>query len=236
MKVTTIMNIEVSSICNNKCPYCPAPKQSELRPVGLMSMETFHKVMDWVRYFVEKGTQKELNLFGIGEPTLNPNLVEMVRIARKNLPYNLPVHTNTNGNTMTDELASQLKDAGITHVDVTGHDALKAAMAIRYLRKYRIFGVLSADFMLTPNNWAGQVDWPTTDYSDFFKTPVPCVYPCPWINRGQVMVMWDGRVTRCCLDASARGLLGTIDNDVANMNVTKFGLCDKCHHFSEVLR
>ena len=67
MKVTTINSIEISSICNNACQYCPAVKQNIYRDVGFMSMEVFIKALEFIKYFVQQGTQKELNLFGIGE-------------------------------------------------------------------------------------------------------------------------------------------------------------------------
>jgi hypothetical protein len=186
-----------------------------------MTMDVFRQTMKWIDFFVAQGTQTELNLFGIGEPTLNPHFVEMVKEARRHLPAYLPLQTNTNGNKMTDELAGALKIAGIAHVDVTGHNPYTAAKAIKCLKKYGIFGTLSVDFMLTPNNWAGQVEWFPADYKLW----------CGWIGRGQVMVMWDGRVTTCCIDSRAKGVVGTVyDEKLNEVMLKKWELCDKCHH------
>lgn len=217
--VTCIDHLETSSICDNSCEYCPARLQSAHRPVGYMTMETFEKAMKWVDYCVARNTQTQLNLYGIGEPLLNPRIVEMTRIARKRLPTHIPLHLNTNGNNLTDALAMDLRDAGITSIDVTGHKPRVAAKAIHILRKYNIFGVLSVDFILHPNAWAGQVDWPCYDSTGI----------CPWLKLGRVFVMWDGRVTQCTLDAFGRGILGSLADKPSDIKITRFALCEKCH-------
>ena len=141
MKISTINSIETSSLCDRKCQYCPARLQGEHRQTGLMTMETFEATLLWVRHFSVKGTQRELNLFGVGEPTLNPMLPEMISKARAVMPLRLPVHINTNGHwidtstTLITEAeldyAKRLKGTGIDHIDITGHDAFRTAKAIR---------------------------------------------------------------------------------------------------------
>jgi len=218
--VTTINSIEVSSLCNNKCPYCPAPEQHKWREVGNMSMEIFQKAIEWVAHYCKQGTQRELNLFGIGEPTLNPDLAEMVKFARNKLPIRQIIHTNTNGKLMTEELARKIKNAGITGIDITYHgDPYVTARTIELFRNLGISGQLSVDPVTRPNNWAGQVDW--------FESPVE--YICPWLNRGQVMVMSDGDVVTCCIDTHKKGLLGTIWDDLTKFRLEPYELCAKCH-------
>lgn len=231
MKISTINSIEVSSICDRKCPYCPAKDQHLHRKTGLMTMETFEKALSWVLHFSRKGTQQELNLFGVGEPTINPLLPQMIERARKVLPLRQALHINTNGHwidTETTEITEKeegyargLRRAGISHIDITGHDPFKTAKMIRIFRQVGIPGTLSFDYITAPNNWAGQVDWFSPEYE---------AGPCPWITRGQAMIMSDGKVTRCCIDAFGRGILGTVDDDLAKMDVTAFGLCETCHH------
>ena len=224
MKITTINSIEVSSLCNLKCRYCPASVQGMHRKTGLMSAEVFEKAIDWALYFARKGTQRELNLFGIGEPCLHPDLAKYVELARKALPFKQALHLNTNGVAMTRDLAIKLKNAGINHIDITGHDAYHAAKTIRIFREVGIGGQMSFDFITAPNNWAGQVDWFAPDYHK--------QWPCPWIGNGQVMIMSDGWVTRCCIDAFGTGVMGTVFDDLAAMEVTPFALCRSCHHIS----
>jgi len=183
-------------------------------------MEIFEQAINWVKHFCRQGTQLEVNLFGVGESTMNPNLVKMVEYARNRLPIRQKLHLNTNGILMTPELAKELKKARISEIDVTYHgNARVTANTIRILMAEGIAGQLSVDPVTRPNNWAGQVDWLEPDYS----------YPCPWLGRGQAMVMSDGNVTRCCIDAFATGLMGTIFDDLTEMVIESFDLCYSCH-------
>jgi hypothetical protein len=224
MKITTINTIETSSLCDNSCEYCPASIQGEHRQVGLMEWDMFKQAIDWVLHFCKQRTQHELNLFGIGEPTLNPELVKMVSYARNRLPFRQKIHLNTNGNNMTYDLARDLQKSGITSIDITGHDARSAAETIRIFRQLGIPGQLSMDFMVKPNNWAGQVDWFEPDYH---KVPG---MDCPWIGKGQAMVMSNGDITNCCIDAFASGVFTHVSEDIAQKEIQPFKLCHACHH------
>ena len=219
-KITTINTIEVSALCDNICPYCPAPTQHEHRPVGLMDINTFIKAVQWVKHFDDEGTQQELNLHGVGEPTLNKDLVEMIRLARAAAP-DIVINFNTNGNRMTPELAEACRDAGITSINVTAHKAESTMRAVKAIKGAGLQCHANADFAMNPNNWGGQVAWTeTVDYKLW----------CNWLDKGQVMVMWDGRVTRCCLDAFGQGVFAHIDDDLRGLEVTTFALCETCHH------
>ncbi len=228
MKTTTINTIELSSLCDNQCSYCPAPLQSERREVGTMKRNVFEQAIKWVKHFCNEGTQLELNLFGVGEPLLHPHLVDFVQYARYALPFRQDLHLNTNGNRMTLELAKDLKAAGITAIDITAHNARAAAKTIRFFKEAGIHGRISLDFITAPNNWAGQVDWFAPDYH---KTPVP-ENICPWLARGQIMVMSNGDLTNCCIDAFAQGVFGTVFDDLAQFEIKEMPLCAKCHHLT----
>ena len=60
MKLSSVNIVEVSSLGDNKCAYCPAPIQHQWRPTGNMTLETFERAVDWVRYFVNQRTQTDL--------------------------------------------------------------------------------------------------------------------------------------------------------------------------------
>lgn len=219
MTPKTINSIEISSICDNKCPYCPAPTQMEYRTIGNMSLKTFKKALYWVEHFIKQGTQRELNLHGIGEPTLNPDLVEMIRLAREATPG--PINFNTNGNHMTEALALECKLAGISTINVTGHNPRMTMEAIKAIKKADIPVFSNQDFATAPNNWGGLVEWtPTVDYT----------LRCNWLFEGQVFIMWDGRITRCCLDAKGDGVYTNVDADIRGFEITPFSLCKNCHH------
>lgn len=233
-KIGSIKNLEVSSLCQLSCPYCPCKDQGEHREVGFMSDETFDRCLFWLQRFVRAGTQRELNLFGVGEPLLHPRYLEMVAAVRRVLPR-LPgnrLMANTNGHLVTEELVRGLFAAGIDKIDITDHDNAKVSMmAIRAFRAVtgqphpsqdlRSKWGYSRDSITNPNNWGGLVDWTPSVQT--------ARYVCPWLKDGCVMFMSDGRVTRCCQDAFARGILGTVWDDLDAIDHTPFVQCVKCH-------
>jgi hypothetical protein len=220
-KIGSIKNLEIASVCQLSCPYCPQRDQHEHRETGLMTDEVFDRSMFWLRKFVRAGTQKELNLFGVGEPLLHPKVVEFAAAARREMPRYLTLRMNTNGILVTEEIVRGLMDAGIDVIDITDHDAKTSMLAIRVFRSAGIKFGYSRDAITNPNNWGGLVDWtPSVQYQR---------YICPWLTDGCVMVMSDGNVTRCCQDAFARGILGTVWDDLDTIEHTPFVQCHTCH-------
>jgi len=220
--ITSITNIELSSLCNNKCPYCPNQVQGNYRDVGLMTLDIYERTLYWLDKLVEQGTQLEqLNLFGIGEPTMNPALPRMIRMAREVFPNPGILHFNTNGKLMTEDLAIACRDAGITSIDITAHDAKSTAKTVKIFRKAHIKFNWNIDYAVYPNNWAGQINW--TDNVDYEMN-------CPWLGRGEVMIMSNGDITTCCLDAFGYGIVGNVYQDMFKMRLKPFKLCATCHH------
>ena len=218
MKINTVNTIEVSSVCNLACIYCPVRLQAKYRKVGLMSLETFQKCMLWVDECVRRGTQKEVNIFGLGEPLLNPDLVEMVQIARQHIGTRR-LRFSTNGILLTPELAHELKEAGITDIGVSGHDPYHSAKAVQILRAEGIFDCLDQSAILTPHSWAGRVSW--------FES---VRYPCPWV-KGMCAIQWEGSISVCCMDAFAEGIIGQVDNinRFDEVDMKPYLRCQKCH-------
>jgi hypothetical protein len=228
MKIKTINTIELSSICDNKCAYCPAPVQGQRREIGYMDEATFKAAIDWVLVFARAGTQLELNLFGVGESLLNPNVVDFVAYARRQLPFGQKIHISTNGNNVTKEGLISLERAGISSIDITDHKPKTTAAALRAFRAagpsvQKLLRHISRDFVYSPNNWARQIDWFEPDDA-YPKTP------CPWLQRGQIMVMSNGDLTTCCIDAFAEGKFGTIADDLSTLEMRAHELCRHCHH------
>ena len=74
--------IEISGKCNAQCKYCPSGKKTgEQR--GMMSPETFERVLDKLISYGIIGEESQIDLFWWGEPLLNPNLNAIIEIAQK---------------------------------------------------------------------------------------------------------------------------------------------------------
>ena len=219
MKVTTINSIEISSMCNNTCEYCPAAVQGRYRKTGFMTMEIFNKALEFVKYFNEQGTQKELNLFGVGESLMNPLFPIMLKKAFEVEPMIRPLHLNTNGRFVTKELV-ELFNLYLNHLDITAHNPRDTIVAYRLCKDQKFKLGFSADFWIHPNDWAGQVDWFKSEKS----------YPCPWLRNGQAWIMSDGNISTCCFDAFAQGVIGNVfESKPEKLEVKPYKLCTTCH-------
>lgn len=214
--ITSLHQIELTSECNLRCVYCTHAKMP--RPKQHMAWIAYRKALEWVEYFVAKGTQGELNLAGIGESTLHPFFVEMVAAARHTLGPTGQIAIATNGLLVTEEMAQALQPYN-PRIWVSLHRPEKAGLAVEILKKYALYNGASADPSIAATNWAGQVDWHVSAASG----------PCDWLTRGWVMAMADGRVTTCCLDSTGSGVVATLDDDPASVTVKPYDLCSSCH-------
>lgn len=106
-----IFEVEVSSLCNVHCRYCPR----ELIPEsGLMSRETFSRLLDGLTL----GGMDSVSFVGMGEPTLHPRLSEFVRMVKARFPK---THTwvTTNGTNLTVKTLPPLLAAGLDTLDIS---------------------------------------------------------------------------------------------------------------------
>ena len=96
--------IEPTNRCNLACVMCPNAsfEESEL---GFMDLDLYRAIVDESAGFVY-----DINLHHRGEPTLHPELPEMVRIAKTR---NIQVKLHTNGTALTEKMSSRLIDAGL---------------------------------------------------------------------------------------------------------------------------
>lgn len=101
------LQIETTSTCQAKCVFCPYPKMG--RAGGLMGRGLFEKIID-------EATSIQLIsgyvLNGLGEPTLDPHLVERVAYIKKRAPGH-EVAIYSNGIAMRDSLFERLAEAGL---------------------------------------------------------------------------------------------------------------------------
>lgn len=223
--IKQIHQIEVTSRCNLRCVYCPSPNLG--RPKVDITDQQFEAAIEWTLYYQRQGTQGELNLAGIGESTLHPKFVEYVKYARGILGPKQRLLIATNGLLLTDELCAQLQPYNL-RIWVSMHRPEKAVYAIEAAKKYGLFESAAVDAATNPVDWAGQVDWPVDQRLTDTKRP------CDWLRNGMVMVMADGRITSCCLDASGVGVVGTIEDDLTTLQTKPYKLCETCYFSSDV--
>ena len=214
--VKWIHQIEITSRCNLRCKYCTHPKMKRAKVD--MTEDMFRRTIDVCHELqMRHGKQRELNLAGIGESTMHPQLAEFMGMAKSKMPWVTPILA-TNGVTMTAEVSAAIKQYK-PMVWVSLHRPEVAAKAVNVLRADGIYSGASTDPSLSSVNWAGQVDWPVTAARQ----------QCDWTYFSKVMVMSDGRVTRCCFDAEGQGILADTPEGALTAEHSAFRLCDTCH-------
>lgn len=224
MKVSWFKQIELSSRCNLACPYCPHATMQ--RPKLDMSEETFARVLVWLRHFVAFGDQElqgDLSLHGLGESTLHPGFVPLVRRIREVYPGVLIL--STNGTKLTMETCAALRELGPVRVDVSLHQPARAVHGVMAAKMTGILGTATSYAATDPMNWAGRVNW----YS------LPSDEPCPWLETGGAAVCADGRIVTCCLDADGESTIGSVFlgpglGQGAALESKPWKACKTCHH------
>jgi 8-amino-3,8-dideoxy-alpha-D-manno-octulosonate transaminase len=128
------VNIETTSQCNIKCPYCPVNVVERGR--HLMEDWLFRKIIDEL---AEIGFKGRVSPHFYGEPLLDTRLPELCAYVRARLPpVNIVIHTN--GMRLTKQVFRDLIDHGVTGFLVTNHLGLATTQIGRLLA-----GVSKAD-------------------------------------------------------------------------------------------
>lgn len=223
----SIHQIELSTHCNLWCRYCPYPQQETLRNQPKMHMErrVFERALDWAETLNDRRDpdRAELSLTGIGEALLHPDFVAFVALARKRLPVH-PIVFSTNGLLLTDEICERLAPYHV-RVCVSMHRPERAGPAITAAKRHGIFLVANHSPASQAMDWAGQISVP-------WKSAPPIT--CEYLKSGWGVVLVDGRITTCCIDASGAGVVGHVDDPIESLTkpgtgLKPYSLCGPCH-------
>ncbi|HVI51603.1 MAG TPA: radical SAM/SPASM domain-containing protein [Candidatus Sulfotelmatobacter sp.] len=107
--------IETTNICNFKCKYCPESFDNYEQISGgysRMSLEEFERVCDQI---AEIGQLKTLNFYMMGEPFVNKQLPEFIKVARrKNISEKIIV--TSNGSLIDENLAEQILETDLDYL------------------------------------------------------------------------------------------------------------------------
>ena len=218
-KGTRIFEIEFTSRCNLACHYCPhGVKDLMTRPKMDMPDDVFDRVLIWLKYYSDQGTQGEISLQGLGESTLHPKFIEMIIKVRGVIPNN-SILVSTNGLLLNEDMCRAAKAYGI-RIDISLHRPEKAAQAYFLAEKFGVLGVAGIPAVTTPVNWAGQLDW--------IQGVKP--YPCPWLHQGGLYMLSNGNIATCGFDVDEASVVGDIWTDPkVGVEVKPWRCCATCH-------
>jgi hypothetical protein len=197
--VRDVHQIELSTRCNLRCKYCPhfpeLPRKKED-----MSRDTFKAALDLVRFYVRQGTQTELSLTGIGEAMLHPDFVEFATRAREVIGSHRQLTITTNGLLLDEAMAAAIAPLRPA-VFISLHRPEKAGLAVEVAKRHGILAGVNESFATSAFDWAGtQKNW-------FVSAPK---IKCEYLRSGWAVVLVDGRVATCCLDADGSSTVGTV--------------------------
>ena len=121
--MSTLQSVQInpSEMCNRTCGICPRHDPSLYKNNKLFLSTETSRIIG--RQLSEFGFRGRVGFVGFGEPLLNPNLVECVRILREECKTAQWIEINTNGDFLTRELIIDLTNAGCTHITVSMYDS-----------------------------------------------------------------------------------------------------------------
>ena len=190
-----------------------------------MTWETFEAALSLVLFFCRQGTQTELSLTGIGESLLHPRFLEMVERSRAVIGPARPLIVTTNGLLLTEEMCAALAPFR-PQVFVSLHRPEKAAFAVEAAKRHGILAGINNSFATASFDWAGyQQNW----------TPIRSApkIACEYLRSGWCVVLVDGRIATCCLDATGASVVGHVRDDPERLALAPWGDeksgCKACH-------
>lgn len=102
------VKFESSTVCNLRCVMCPLTKGLS-RNTGFLKFENFKKVYDEIKV-------PYVNLTGLGEPLLNPEIFKIIKYARKGGSL---VKLDTNATLLNEENIKKLIEADPTFISIS---------------------------------------------------------------------------------------------------------------------
>ncbi len=230
------IDIEVTSLCNLRCPFCATTYDGLKIRNGFMKWETVKKVLDEAE---EHGAYScKFNMRG--EPLLHKELGRFIKYAKQK--GMIDVFFNTNGVLLTEDNAKMLIDSGLDRLTISfegfektmyeknrvGANFEKVVANVERLKnlrdrlnytkpKIRIQAVLIPEIENKIDEfidfWKDRVD--QVSYNEMLDNvpgkikPVKSPWICPFLYQ-RIMIMWDGTITTCSNDFYGKSAMGNI--------------------------
>lgn len=100
--------LDISEVCNLNCPMCSCTIMHKNKNRDVMQLDTFEAIIRKI-----KGYAGFILLTGKGEPLLNPNFIEFVKICKAE---GIRVGTSTNCTPLTEETSRDIIQSGLDYI------------------------------------------------------------------------------------------------------------------------
>jgi hypothetical protein len=212
--VLSSVNLELTNHCNLRCTFCPV-NTTMRRAKGHMEPALFRRIVD------ANPSIRFVLAFQWGEPLLHPQFFELVRHAADR---GVRTMITSNGTHLSPPLRARLLTCGLTritfsvdgdsstHFRIRGYDLDALRRDVRALAAERdaAGSPLRIDVsMVVDGSTEGALDAYLAEWravADRVQAIPRLVaerrtHPCRELWRGALVVLWDGRVTVCCVDS-----------------------------------
>jgi pyruvate-formate lyase-activating enzyme len=243
----TAGGIELSNVCNLKCPNCPTPTTKY--PRGFADKKTVKLAF---KYTPPGGY---VSFHRLGEPLLHRDFLKYFIKASK-IGFNICI--STNGILLTEDLSRKIILKGkpsIFYISLHTKKSLEAFFIFlklykEYNCKFNFYGqILSHNRQevlrwidelhvsfddiqnyirdVPSHSWAGNVKERKHQYTE--EETKEKIKQCRFIKNNIVNIRYDGTVVACCFDSENVTELGTVKNFTAiQHNPNGYELCDYC--------
>lgn len=227
------LQIETTTACNARCVFCPYPGLKRWKTN--MNRDLFERIIRDAETHAED--YGEVCLQGLGEPLLDPHILERIRFVRATFGSGVGISIYTNGSRLTPNIARELFEAGMTYLVISLNAATSEQRAatmglsdweqvtrtaetvrLRWPSQVQIRGIEARDLMDARDERDFRVRWGRNAVlvregnwagRDRGFRGAPHREPCGRALR-QVMVLVDGRVSLCCFDAEGEVIVGDL--------------------------
>ena len=196
MQLFDELNIETQSDCNRRCETCmrqnwPMPERLERHQ---MPTELVFSLIDQAE---EMGFSNRVCLQHFNEPLLDERIAEFGRYAKGRFSQ---VWLNTNGDTLTEGLASEL-DGSFDHLHVALYGSNKLQRSVKYREWFKktLITFSGGEHLVTHNSPDARLDILITSARG---------KPCGYESQARCIIGYDGKMMLCCDDIAASFDLG----------------------------
>lgn len=211
--IESVSQVEITSRCSLRCHYCPQPFLK--RPKADMSDDVFDRVCYWLGEF----QQKLVHLHHFGESTMHPKFIAMVDRISDIVPE---VAVSSNGVGVTREMIAALKGAGLSRIALSIHRPEVVSKVEDWCIDVGLAYEWASGPLSAKHNWAGQVEGRNSAWAETFE--------CHFLRDQACVILQDGRVANCCIDAEGVSSEITVFDDLRSYELKPFALCGPCHH------
>ncbi|MDB3973977.1 SPASM domain-containing protein [Alphaproteobacteria bacterium] len=201
------LELNVTELCNRKCIFCPRVNEDDYPNQNLnINIKLIEKIADELKELNYKG---EIVLSGFGEPTLNPNISQIISILSKSARVELV----TNGDKLNSHKIREYVSSGLKFLAVSMYDGPEQIEKFKKIFRESNVGedvfilrdrwhTEEDDFGLKLTNRAGTVN---IGNQDPVNTKSPCYYPLY-----SMTIDWNGDVLLCVQDWNKKVKVGNL--------------------------